>query len=65
VWDSLADLGMRVWGMRTGVSLAVTLEDRRRLEAIVADRNAPQKHVWRCRIVLLTADGVGMNGIMP
>jgi transposase len=50
--------------MRTGVSLAVTPEDRRRLEAIVADRNAPQKHVWRCRIVLLTADGVGTKGVM-
>ena len=27
--------------------------DRARLEAIVADRNSPQKHVWRARIVLL------------
>jgi hypothetical protein len=25
---------------------------------------APQKHVWRAEIVLLTADGVGMNEIM-
>ena len=24
----------------------------------------PQKHVWRCRIVLLNADGVGTNAIM-
>jgi transposase len=31
--------------------------DRARLEAIAADRNSPQKHVWRSRIVLLTADG--------
>jgi hypothetical protein len=31
--------------------------DRARLEAIVTDRNSPQKHVWRSRIVLLTADG--------
>ena len=38
--------------------------DRRRLEAVAADRNAPQKHVWRARIVLLSADGVGTNGIM-
>ena len=27
------------------------------LEAIVADRNRRQKHVWRARIVLLSADG--------
>ena len=50
--------------MRTGIAIAVTPLDRRRLEAVIADRNAPQKHVWRCRIVLLTADGVGTNGIM-
>jgi len=38
--------------------------DRRRLEAIVRDRNAQQKHVWRARIVLLGADGLGTNAIM-
>ncbi len=32
--------------MRTGISIDVTAEDRRRLEAVVADRNTPQKHVW-------------------
>ena len=31
---------------------------------MVQDRNAPQKHVWRAEIVLLTADGVGTNEIM-
>lgn len=36
---------------------------RARLEAIVADRNCPRKHVWRARIILLTADGVGTTGI--
>jgi transposase len=35
-----------------------------RLEAVVADRNSPQKHVWRARIVLLTADGRGTAEIM-
>jgi transposase len=55
---------MRICGMRTGVSISVSAADRRRLEAIVADRNAAQKHVWRARIVLLTADGLGTNGIM-
>ena len=54
---------MRVCGMRTGISIAVTPKDRRRLEAIVDDRNAPQKHVWRARIVLLSADGLGTNAI--
>jgi hypothetical protein len=50
--------------MRTGISLAVTAEYRRRLEAIVADRNTPQKHVWWARIVLLTTAGAGTNAIM-
>ena len=42
----------------------VTPEDRRRLEAIVGDRNAPQKHVWRAKIILATADGCGTTEIM-
>lgn len=50
--------------MRTGISFTVSTADRARLEAIVADRNSPQKHVWRCRIVLLTAAGLGTNAIM-
>lgn len=50
--------------MRTGVTISVSAADRRRLEAIVADRNTVQKHAWRVRIVLLTADGVGTNAIM-
>lgn len=33
--------------MRTGVSLTVSAADRDRLTALVKDRNAPQKHVWR------------------
>jgi len=45
--------------MLTGLSFAVSRADRARLEAIVADRNSPQKHVWRCRIVLFTAAGLG------
>ncbi len=35
-----------------------------RLLAIVDDRNSPQKHVWRARIVLLTAKGHGTTQIM-
>ena len=50
--------------MRTGISITVSAKDRRRLEAIVRDRNAPQKHVWRARIILLTAAGAGTNEIM-
>jgi transposase len=49
--------------MRKGISIAATPADRVRLEAIVRDRNSPQKHVWRARIVLLTADGQGTNAI--
>ena len=55
---------MRVLVMRTGISFVVPPSDRHRLEAVVGDRNAPQKHVWRCRIVLLTADGAGTSTIM-
>jgi transposase len=50
--------------MRTGISFRLSNDDRLRLEALVADRNSPQKHVWRARIVLLSADGVGTNAIM-
>jgi transposase len=55
---------MRVYGMRTGISIVVTASDRHRLESVIADRNAPQKHVWRCRIIVLTADGLGTNAVM-
>ena len=54
---------MRLWRMRTGISITVTPSDRLRLEALVRDRNAPQKQVWRAEIVLLSADGVGTNEI--
>ena len=45
--------------MRTGVKIRLSPEGRKRLEAIVASGNSPQKHVWRARIVLLSADGIG------
>ena len=50
--------------MRAGIIVNVTRADRRRLEAIVADRSAPQKHVWRANIILATADGCGTVEIM-
>jgi hypothetical protein len=49
--------------MRKGISITVTAGDRVRLDAIIGDRNSPQKHVWRARIVLLTVDGNGTNTI--
>ena len=55
---------MLVCGMRTGIEITVSSASRQRLEAIAADRNTPQKHVWRARIVLLTADGLGTGAIM-
>jgi transposase len=50
--------------MRTGIVVEVTAADRDRLEAVVADRNSPQKHVWRAKIVLATADGLGTMAVM-
>ena len=50
--------------MRTGISFTVSPTDRQRLMTVVKDRNAPQKHVWRAEIVLLSADGVGTVEIM-
>ena len=50
--------------MRSGISIDVSASDRVRLEALVAARGSPQKHVWRSRIILLTADGVGTVAIM-
>jgi len=50
--------------MRTGISLTVTPAIRRHLKAVAANRNSPQKHVWRAQIVLLSAAGVGTNEIM-
>jgi transposase len=38
--------------------------ERNELEAVVANRNSPQKHVWRAKIVLLTADAHGTAEIM-
>jgi transposase len=50
--------------MRTGITIDVTASARERLLAVIGDRNASQKHVWRARIVLLTADGHGTTEIM-
>jgi transposase len=50
--------------MRTGITIEVSPADRERLLAVASDRNSPQKHVWRARIVLLTAQGLGTTEIM-
>ena len=50
--------------MRTGIEIEVTASDKARLEAIVAARSSPQKHVWRARIILLTDQGLGTLAIM-
>lgn len=45
-------------------NIRLSAADRRALEAVVINRNSPQKHVWRAKIVLLTADGRGTAEIM-
>src|SRR3954447_26786641 len=50
--------------MRADIVVTVTRADRRRLEAIIADCSAPQKHVWRAIIILATAEGCGTAEIM-
>jgi transposase len=51
-------------GMKSGICIELSAGDRARLEGFVADRNTPQKLVWRSRIVLLTAAGVGTMSIV-
>src|SRR5260370_24031061 len=50
--------------MRKGITVCVSPEDQVQLGAIVRDRNSPQKHVWRARIILLTAASAGTVAIM-
>jgi transposase len=50
--------------MRKHVVVDASAADRARLEAVAANRNSPQKHVWRATIILLTADGLGTVEIM-
>src|SRR3974390_3527209 len=50
--------------MHEGGNIRLSAAERRKLGAVVANRNSPQKHVWRAKIVLLTADGRGTAEIM-
>jgi len=49
--------------MRKGIEVRFEAGDRERLEAVIGSGNSPQKHVWRARIVLLSAAGVGTMAI--
>src|SRR5689334_23273745 len=44
--------------------IELTVADRERLEWIVAAPMSPQKHVWRARIILLSAAGLGTMAIV-
>jgi transposase len=50
--------------MDTDKKLLLSPEDRARLEGWVADRNTPQKLVWRARIVLMWADASSLASIV-
>jgi len=41
----------------------VSAEDRSRLAAIIGDRNRPQKHAARARIVLLSAERLDVTAV--
>jgi len=50
--------------MAADAHIQLSPEDRARLEGWVAGRNTPQKLVWRARIVLMWAQGVGLTAIV-
>src|SRR5450432_3754854 len=50
--------------MHERTNIQLSRADRHKLEAVVANRNSPQKHVWRANIVLLTAADHGTAEIM-
>ncbi|HEY4302684.1 MAG TPA: helix-turn-helix domain-containing protein, partial [Candidatus Didemnitutus sp.] len=49
--------------MRAGIEVRLGAGDRERLEAVIGSGNSAQKHVWRARIVVLSADGLGTMAI--
>jgi len=68
-WDAIADsrrtrFDATLAVMRKDIIVDLGAADRIRLGAIIADRNSPQKHVWRAQIVLLTGAGHGTVEIM-
>ena len=50
--------------MHERTNIQLNRGERSKLEAVIANRNSPQKHVWRAKIVLLTAAGRGTAEIM-
>jgi len=50
--------------MRENVSFDVSAADRTRLLKLISDRNTQAKVVWRAKIILATADGLGTMAIM-
>jgi hypothetical protein len=49
--------------MKKGIEVRLGPGDRDRLEAVIRLGNSQQKHVWRARIVLLSANGLGTMAI--
>jgi transposase len=49
--------------MRKGIEVRLRPGDRERLEGLIGSGNSRQKHVWRARIVLLSAEGIGTMAI--
>jgi transposase len=50
--------------MRSDVEVRLGPGDRERLETVAGDGNSAQKHVWRARIILATAEGCGTAEVM-
>jgi transposase len=50
--------------MAGDICIWLSPDDRARLDGWVADRNTPQKLVWRARIVLLWSEGAGLTAIV-
>ena len=49
--------------MRKGIIVEVSPADRARSQSIIRERNSPQKHVWRARIIVRTGDGAGTTAV--
>jgi transposase len=50
--------------MKKGIEVRLGPGARERLKAVIGSGNSSQKHVWRARIVLLSADGAGTMAIL-
>ena len=49
---------------RKDICLYLSPSNRTRLEGLIRDRNTPTKIVWRAKIILATAQGLGTMAIM-